>query len=43
MASLFETFKRIKIGISLFVIDPIMFLYAYWSMSIEEQCDLNCV
>ena len=43
MASLFETFKRIKICIFLFVIDPIMFLYGYWSMSIEEQCGLRAV
>ena len=43
MANLFETFKRIKIGTFLFAISQIIFPYAYWSMSIEEQCGLNCV
>ena len=43
MSSLCKTLKKIKIGTFLFAISQIIFPYAYWSMSIEEQCDLNCV
>ena len=43
MSSLCETLKRIKIGTFPFAISQIIFPYAHWSMSIEEQCGLNCV